>query len=573
MANSAPVLIWTSGPDGLYTFCNDGWLQFTGRTLEQELGDGWTEGVHPEDLDRRLQNYRSSFRTRQPFTTEYRLRRADGVYRWIVDEAAPRFEPDGAFAGYVGSCIDITERRRAEEVQRLLAEAGSQLVSSLDQQTTLKGIAQLVATTIADYCIVEVQNEDGSVSVEIAHADPALASRASRLLDDGDVGASPNGAAHGADDGVVVGASAPQGGAPVSHTWSDRSVLVPVVGQPVGPATGPGGLAHLPWSLGRDGDPERLVRQLGITSLICVPLPARERTIGALTLIAAESRRRFGPSDLALAEALAARAALAVENARLYSEAQAAIRARDEFLSIASHELRTPVTGIKGYAQLLLRAQEHNRLEAARLTRSLHAIDDATDRLTTLTQDLLDVSRIRLGQLPLRLQELDLEELVRRVAYRFGDQLPPGIELIVDLHSPIPPIQGDADRLEQVFSNLLDNAIKYSPEGGTVAVEFGQVGERIRVAVRDQGIGLPDDASETIFRPFGRALNASSRNLPGMGLGLYICRNIVERHGGTITASSPGEGLGTTFELMLPCPAPSQSDPPAPKLSSEALPA
>jgi signal transduction histidine kinase len=174
----------------------------------------------------------------------------------------------------------------------------------------------------------------------------------------------------------------------------------------------------------------------------------------------------------------------------------------------------------------------------------------------------------------LRLQELDLEELVRRVSYRFGDQLPPGIDLIVDLQAPIPPIQGDADRLEQVITNLLDNAIKYSPEGGAVSVELGRIGGEIRVAVRDQGIGLPPDASETIFKPFGRAPNASSRNLPGMGLGLYICRNIVERHGGRVTASSPGEGLGTTFELVLPYAATGpSSNRTAPTLHSEALPA
>lgn len=573
MANSAPVLIWTSGSNGLRTFVNDGWLQFTGRRLEQELDDGWAEGVHPDDLDRCLQIAQSSSGSRQSFTLEYRLRRADGVYRWVVDEASPRFEIDGAFAGYIGSCIDITERRRAEEVQRLLAEAGTQLVSSLDQQTTLQGIARLVATTTADYGVVEVQAEDGSVSVVVAHADPQMTERASRLLAGPETQAPPNGTAQSAASGSPTSAPGSEGGPPGGYAWSERSLLVPVVGAPDGAGGDLPDRAALPWSLGRAGQPEQLVQQLGITSLICVPLLARERTIGALTLIAAESGRRYGPSDLELAEALAARAALAVDNARLYGEAQAAIHARDEFLSIASHELRTPVTGIKGYAQLLLRAQAANRLESTRLTRSLHAIDDATDRLTTLTQDLLDVSRIRLGQLPLRLQETDLEELVRRVAYRFGDQLPPGIELIVDLQAPLPPIQADPDRLEQVISNLLDNAIKYSPEGGTVMVELGRAGVQIRIAVRDQGIGLPADAEATIFRPFGRAPNASSRNLPGMGLGLYICRNIVERHGGTVTATSPGEGLGTTFELTLLCPA---ADPPdlgaAPSPSSEALP-
>ena len=255
-----------------------------------------------------------------------------------------------------------------------------------------------------------------------------------------------------------------------------------------------------------------------------------------------------------------------------------AVRARDEFLSIASHELRTPVTGIKGYAQLLLRAQAHGRLEPTRLMRSLHAIDEATDRLTTLTQDLLDVSRIRLGQLPLRLQELDLAELVRRVGYRYNDQLSSRHELIVDIWAPVPPIQGDADRLEQVLSNLVENAIKYSPDGGPVRLELGRTADEVVLTVSDEGIGLPPDAGESIFRPFGRAPNAAAQNLPGMGLGLYICRNIVERHGGTIAARSAGEGRGTTFEITLPSrpavqPPPAPEDDAVPEAASEALPA
>jgi signal transduction histidine kinase len=424
-----------------------------------------------------------------------------------------------------------------------------------------------VAGTIADYCIVQVQNEDGTVSTEIVHAKAEQTAHAQHLLGGAVATAPASGVVQAASFGGIHEPTVPGSTVAAPRTWSDRPVLLPSLVEPGGELDDEPGhaedlanvLAMLPWAVAGEVDAEVILRELGAASLICVPLPARDRTIGALTLIAAESVRRYGPKDLELAEALAARAALAVDNARLYGEAQAAIRARDEFLSIASHELRTPVTGIKGYAQLLLRAQERSQLEAARLTRSLHAIDDATDRLTTLTQDLLDVSRIRLGQLPLRLQEIDLAELVQRVGYRVADQLPPGIDLIVDLQSPVPPIQGDADRLEQVFSNLLDNATKYSPGGGTVRVELGRVGDQVRVAVRDQGIGLPADAAVSIFRPFGRAPNASSRNLPGMGLGLYICRNIVERHGGSVVAVSPGEGLGTTIEVLLPVEATPQA--------------
>jgi signal transduction histidine kinase len=162
------------------------------------------------------------------------------------------------------------------------------------------------------------------------------------------------------------------------------------------------------------------------------------------------------------------------------------------------------------------------------------------------------VSRIRLGQLPLRVQETSLDELVRRVAQRFSDHLPSSHEIVVDIRTQIPPIQADADRLEQVLTNLLDNAQKYSPDGGTIALALWYAGEEVVLSVSDSGIGLPSDAADAIFHPFGRALNATSQNLPGMGLGLYICRNIVERHGGQIVAESAGEGQGTTFTVTLP---------------------
>jgi signal transduction histidine kinase len=260
----------------------------------------------------------------------------------------------------------------------------------------------------------------------------------------------------------------------------------------------------------------------------------------------------YGSGDLALAQELAGRAALAVDNARLYGEAQEAIRARDEFLSIASHELRTPVAGIKGYAQLLLRTLSRGQIDEARLARSLQALDDAADRLTGLTYDLLDVSRIRLGQLPLRVTPIDLGTLVRDVTRRFEDQLDDRHALRVDVAGDPCVAVADAERLEQVLANLLENAAKYSPRGGEISVRLTTVGENAMLSVRDHGIGLPADASEAIFEPFGRAANAAKENVPGMGLGLYICRDIVQRHGGRIRAESDGEGQGVTVTIQLP---------------------
>ncbi len=285
-----------------------------------------------------------------------------------------------------------------------------------------------------------------------------------------------------------------------------------------------------------------------------VPLLARGRVIGAITLIASESGRTFDQDDLALAEDLARRAAAAVDNARLFGQAQAAVRARDQFLSIAAHELRTPVAGLKGYAQMLLRAQARGGLTPERLAQALRTVNTASDRLATLTDDLLDVSRIRLGQLPLRPVPLDLAALVRDVGGRFADGLGPAHRLVSDV--PAGPITTtvDASRIEQVLTNLLDNARKYAPEGGEICLGLrgGADDHGVELFVQDSGIGLPPGTAEVIFEPFGRAANAAARNLPGLGLGLYICRDIVERHGGRIWAESAGDGQGTIVRIWLP---------------------
>jgi signal transduction histidine kinase len=307
-------------------------------------------------------------------------------------------------------------------------------------------------------------------------------------------------------------------------------------------------------SVTRDDRHQEVVRELGVRSVIRVPVLARGRTLGVISFISTDPARRYGSTDLALAEELGRRCAVAVDNARLYAEAQEAIRTRDEFLSIASHELRTPLTGIKGYSQILLRALGRSQLDEDRLRRSLMIIDESADRLTTLIGDLLDVSRIRTGHLPLRMTTVDLVTTVREVADRYRDHLGDEHRLVVDLPSQPTYAEVDVERLEQVVTNLLSNAAKYSPAGGEIvlSLEGGEGGALVQVS--DSGIGLPLENLETIFQPFGRAPNATLRSLPGMGLGLYICRTLVERQGGRIWATSGGENRGTTFGFWLPRP-------------------
>lgn len=237
------------------------------------------------------------------------------------------------------------------------------------------------------------------------------------------------------------------------------------------------------------------------------------------------------------------------------AEAQAALAARDRFLSIAAHELRTPITILKSNTQMLRRAKAGSPLDIERLDGSLAAMERAADRLAGLTNDLVDISHIRTGRLPLRVQPVDLAALVHAVARHYAEGAAGPRRLTIEVAAPA-RINADADRLEQVLTNLLENAIKYSPAEGVVAVALWPENEGVRLSVRDEGIGLPPGSAEAIFQPFGRAANAARRQAPGMGLGLYICRTIVERHGGRIWAESPGEGRGTTLHLWLPTAGP-----------------
>ena len=228
--------------------------------------------------------------------------------------------------------------------------------------------------------------------------------------------------------------------------------------------------------------------------------------------------------------------------------AEAALRMRDEFVAIASHELRTPLTAIKTTAQLLLNEFEHGLVEPAKAVRRLQRVNAMSDRLSLLITELLDVTRLRTGQIELRLEPLDLYQLTQQVVDEFGPQWP----LVLTVEGSLPSIRADPFRLQQVLANVLQNAIKYSPAGGEIGVSLRAHAGGVLVKVSDHGMGLPPDALKTIFEPFGRASNAQRSHLPGMGLGLYIARRIVEQHGGRIWADSAGEGRGTRINIWLP---------------------
>ena len=447
--------------------------------------------------------------------------------RVAVSMSATPLHEDGHTSGVVVTFRDITERRALEEQMQLqaeraqiLADAGAFFASNIDPNWVTQAIAERVAEVLGDWSAVILRHgEAKELNVAaIYHRDMASLGlawsyiyRQPLVVGEGLIG-------------QVVATGYP------SLTTNIRGIS----------DTHPGTYIQSPAKL---------------ASLLILPLRTRREMIGALVIAANDPDRAMTDDKLPLAELLAERAALAIENAKLYTEQVEArrkvedlSRLKDEFLSIASHELRTPVTSIKGYTQLakmLIKEGDLNTSEEY-----LDIALDQIDRMSRLILELLDVSRIETGRLEIRREPIAWSHFVRDVVHRHHTAVSDR-----RFHVSVPDdariVTGDRDRLEQVLGNLLENAVKYSPDGSDVTVTVDDRGDSFVTAVCDRGIGIPVDELGQVFERFHRGRQVSSTNYGGLGLGLYITKQIIERHGGSIWVESR-EGEGTTFYFSIP---------------------
>jgi len=360
MADSAPVLIWIADDAKSRVWFNKSWLEFTGRSLQQEQGFGWTQNVHEDDLAECLQAYAEGFDTRKPFRSECRIRGVDGQARWLIEQATPLFEgPSATFSGYIGSCVDITDSKKIEA----------------EREDTLK------------------------------------AERAAR-----------------------------------------------------------------------------------------------------------EEAERVG-------------------------------RVKDEFLATVSHELRTPLNAILGWATLLRRLQPGHEDH----TRGLETIERNARVQGQIIADLLDMSRIISGKVQLDVQPIDINDGINAAldAVKLSVEAKK-LRLRVTLDARAGRLRGDPGRLQQVFWNLLTNAVKFTPSGGRIDVVSERVNSHVEISVEDSGLGIKPEFLAFVFDRFRQADSSTTRRHGGLGLGLSIVKHLVELHGGSVRVKSPGEGQGSTFVVALP---------------------
>jgi PAS domain S-box-containing protein len=509
-------LFWTPELEELYGLTPG---QFNG-TYEH-----WRDLIHPDDRPPGPPDW-TAIANSGSSIGEFRVIRPDGSMVWLASRGNLETDEDGTPIRLVGVNVDITDRKHIELNLRFLAEAGSVLSSSLDFEKTLESVAFLAVPAIADWATIHMLDEQGALKrVTLAHADPSkLAAAIEESRDEVDL-------------------SAHFGLAHIMRTG--QTEVYNRIGEDL--------LRH---AARDETDLERL-RSVGFTSVIMAPIKSSDRTIGVITLISAESRRDYSEADRAMVESLAGRASLAIQNARLYQDAQNAIAVRDDFISIASHELKTPLTSLKIYAQVLRRQFTRGNLDRSVAGDRLERMDLQIDRLTRLVSDLLDVSRIRGGQLQFRMRDFDLTALVREIV-----EAPRPAE---DMHaitfsSPPHPVlvHGDRERLGQVLANLLSNAIKYSPPHADIVVSLDSNADQASVSVRDFGYGIAPGELPHIFERFYRVADTGRVGVPGLGMGLYLSREIARRHGGDIAVQSE-PGAGSTFTLSVPLAATPQS--------------
>jgi PAS domain S-box-containing protein len=621
LIEAMPQQVWTAAPDGALDYVNDRCVDYFGIDAEQLLHDGWVAVLHPEDVPRAFERWSTSIATGEAYEIDFRLRRADGLYRWHLGRAVAQRDESGAVASWLGTNTDVDDQRRAEEAQRFLLAAGSLLGGSLDVERTLAEATELVVSRLGDWCALFMRDDGALIPFAAQHRNPSLRAVGRELAE-----------AFAADLESPLGRVL-SGGRMQLETLDVEEA---------------------------EGESARLglLRALDIRDVVSVPLTVRGEVVGALSLGHEGGAREYRLDDLMVLEELARRASVALENARLYGEVERQAQAvgvlesvadgvflvdrrgrirlwnraaetitglpasavegkrladvlpgwadlselvpvvstpgteelpetipleldgrevwlsisgvrsgdgtvyafrdltatraveamKSDFVATVSHELRTPLAAIYGAAMTVNRTDME--IEADIRRQLLQVVVDESDRLARIVNDLLLASQLEARRVTTTVERCDPLPIAYAVVEAARLAAPATIELAVR-GSRVAAVASDPGHLHQVLANLVDNGIKYSPDGGRVEVALKALDTCVRICVTDEGLGIPRGEARRVFEKFYRLDPNMTQGVGGTGLGLYICRELVRRIGGRIWVE-PRDPRGSTFVVELP---------------------
>jgi PAS domain S-box-containing protein len=512
--------VYTLGPDGRIAFVNRAAAELLGYAPDEMMGQDAHALFHYARPDgspyprEECPIARAGDEGRPVHVYGDVLWRKDGMPLPVAYASSP-LHRDGRVVGAVVRFTDVGEQKRAEEGMQLLAESGRALSSSLEVEETLRAIARMAVPQLAEMVMVDLLEGDDVRRVAASHADArvaALLERASQY---------PPRLGDGGPQDQVLQTGRPLLVREIDGAWIDR--------------------------LQRSAEHTEVVRALAPRSLVVAPLRSRGGVLGTLSFLRGAGRPPFDETDCDLAEELGRRAALAVENARLYDAARSATRARDEMLGVVSHDLRNPIHTVHMSASFLLDVlpEEERKMERTQAA----IIRRAAERANRLIQDLLDISHIEGGRLALDREPHDVASIAREAVEQAEMAAAErGIALECGEMEPGARASVDRDRVLQALGNLIGNALKFTPRGGRVTVAARRADDGVRLSVSDTGPGIPAAQVPRLFERYWQANTADRR---GVGLGLSIVQGIAQAHGGEVRVETE-EGAGTTFTLVLP---------------------
>ncbi|MBM0740728.1 PAS domain S-box protein [Phormidium sp. CLA17] len=545
MADSAPVLIWVDDLDQQTIFYNQTWLRFTGRSLEQEIGKGWQQGLHPNDHQHWSSNYAAAFAAQAPYTVEYRLRRADGEYRWMLETGVPRFQPGGTFAGFTGSCVDVTDRKAIEEDSQLLQTVTQAVVDSPDFHSAMQvAIEKVCEATQWEFGEAWVPSLDKMVM----ECSPAWYSKTERLTE--------------------------------FRRHSEALTFPPNVGIPgriwISKKT--------EWHQDVSTDktylraPQALAS--GLKATLGIPLLANDEVITVLVFYMFKARQE----DQRMIDLISASTELGLfiqrkqaeeEVRKSLAKEQELNQFKSNFIASVSHELRTPLTSVLGLSGVLLK--QHFGAINAKQEQYLSMIHSSGEHLLKLINDLLDLAKIEAGKQELYKEVVDVEDLCRS-AIEVIEVQAVAKQQTLSLKVPVAvkSIVVDQQRILQILLNYLSNAVKFTATGGVITLSSRLApGSKLAATalpketpdllpdilpnscflileVSDTGIGIPLDKQHLLFQSFQQIDSEEGKHqYAGSGLGLTLAKQLAELHGGRVSFTSTA-GSGSTFSVWLP---------------------